>query len=92
MRITVLALALLLFVASALIVPGTAAAQDSTISVVTLDADTFVTVQETGTGDMVSLYQVRGDRVYLVDVVFNSTSRDVNLPRRYTHHIELENR
>jgi len=92
MKSTAISIALLLVVTCTLILPGIAAAQGSTISTVTLDSKTFITVKETGTGDVISLYQVRGDKVYLVDVLFNSTSRDVNLPKRYTHHIELENR
>lgn len=92
MKKPVLVLAMLLIAASILIIPGTAAAQDSAVSVVGLDENTFVTVQETGNGDMISLYKVRGDQVYLVDVLFNTTARDVDLPKRYTHHIELENR
>ena len=92
MKRTVLAFAVLMFVVSTPALTGTAFAQDSAISVVTLDEDTFVTVQKTGAGEMISLYEVKGEKVYLVDVVINSTSRDVNLPKRYTHHIEIDNR
>ena len=70
-----------------------AAAQGSTqIGVVSLDSETFITVQETGTGDVLSLYKIKGERIYLVDTVFNSTYRDIKLPKRYLHHIEVDNR
>ncbi len=73
--------------------PSPAWAQGATqISVTALDEGTFITVQETGSGDVVSLYRLRGDRIYLVDTVFNSTSRDVNLPKRYLHRVEVDNR
>ena len=93
MKRTALVLAVVLFTASALAMTGgTALAQDPVVSVVALDEDTFVSVQKAGAGEMVFLYEVRGEKVYLVDVVFNGTSRDVDLPRRYTHHVEVENR
>ena len=86
-------LLILIIAGCAFMVPMTAAAQGSTqIGVVSLDAETFITVQETGTGDVISLYKIRGEQIYLVDTVFNSTSRDVKLPRRYLHHIEVDNR
>jgi len=92
MKGTVVSLFLILWVAAAMAFPGTVAAQDPATGVVALDSDTFITVQETGTGSLISLYQVRGDRIYLVDTIVNGTSRDVNMPTRYIHHIEVENR
>ena len=93
MRWKPILIVLAVIVTNACALTGTAGAQGSTqFSVVALDSDTFVTVQETGTGDMLSLYAVRGDRIYLVDTVFNSTSREIKLPRRFLHHLEVENR
>jgi len=93
MKGTLVFIVLLLIAVSTIVPSGIVSAQGvAQISVVTLDSETFVTVQETGTGDMLSLYRIRGDRIYLVDTVFNSTSRDVKLPRRYLHHIEVDNR
>jgi starvation-inducible outer membrane lipoprotein len=87
-----LTLALMLS-ACVLLLPGIAASQGSAqISVVALDPETFITVQEVGTGDMISFYKVKGERIYLVDTVFNSTSRDPKLPKRYLHHVEVDNR
>lgn len=86
-------LLILMVTGCAFMVPMPAAAQGSTqIGVVSLDSETFVTVQETGTGDVLSLYKIRGERIYLVDTVFNSTSRDVKLPKRYLHHVDVDNR
>jgi len=76
--------------------PGAASAQgDGTISTTVIDAGVFVTVKETAQGDVLSLYRVSGDRIILVDVVINTNNRsssDTSFPKRYLHHLDLENR
>ncbi|UCG38486.1 MAG: hypothetical protein JSV00_09995 [bacterium] len=62
------------------------------VSVVALDSETFVTVQQTGTGESISLFRIRSGRIVLVDTVFSSGARDPDLPKRYLHHQEVENR
>ena len=70
---------------------GEVRAQEATpIGVAVLDEGTFVTVRDTPNGDIISLYKVRGDRVTLVDTVFNSISRDIHPPKRYLRRVDIE--
>jgi len=92
-KISLLWLVFLAVTLLALTVPGAVSAQgDETISTTVIDDGTFITVKETAVGDILSLYRVVNDRIILVDTVVNSNRRDTSLPKRYLHHLELENR
>ena len=65
---------------------------DETISTSVIDSETFITVKETTGGDLLSLYKIKGDRIILVDSVFNTSNRDSNLPKRYLHRLDVDNR
>jgi hypothetical protein len=79
----------------ALIVPGVVPAQaDGAISTTLVDDGTFITVKEAGGGEILSLYRIRGDRIILVDTVFNTSDRGSNktkLSTRYLHRVDVEN-
>ena len=91
-RIFILSI-MILIGALVLLRPDPVLAQGATqISIVALDEGTFVTVQETGTGDILSLYRIKGERIVLIDSVFNGSSRDINLSKRYLHRMDVENR
>jgi len=80
----------------ALTIPGVVSAQaGETISMTVIDSDTFITVQKTGGGDVLSLYKVRSDRIVLVDTVVNTSNRsnsDTSFPKRYLIRLDVENR
>ena len=76
--------------------PGAASAQgDGTISTTVVDAGVFVTVKESVTGDVLSLYRIKGDRIVLVDTVVNTNNRsssDTSFPKRYLIRLDVENK
>ncbi|MCJ7500851.1 hypothetical protein MUP29_11410 [bacterium] len=89
----------LVIVAVAVVVltaPGAVYAQgDETISTAVIDAETFVTVKESVTGEVLSLYRIKGDRIVLVDTVVNTNNRsssDTSFPKRYLIRLDVENR
>jgi hypothetical protein len=79
----------------ALTVPGAVPAQaDGTISSTVVDDGTFITVKEARGGEVLSLYRIRGDRIILVDTVFNTSDRgssNTKLPTRYLHRVAVDN-
>ncbi len=79
----------------ALTVPGAVPAQaDGAILTTVVDDGTFITVKEARGGEILSLYRIRGDRIILVDTVFNTSDRgssNTKLPTRYLHRVDVEN-
>jgi hypothetical protein len=79
-----------------LVLPGISEAQgEGTVSATVISEGTFITVKESIAGEVLSLYRVKGDRIVLVDTVVNTNSRsdrDIKLPDRFLHHLDVENR
>ena len=68
------------------------AQQEMQITIAALDEETFVTVRDTAQGDILSLYRIRENKIHLLDAVFNGVARDIDLPKRYLHRLEIEGR
>jgi len=94
-KISLISIVFLAVTVFALTVPGVLPAQaDGTISATMVDDGTFITVKEARGGEILSLYRIRGDRIILVDTVFNTSDRgssDTKLPTRYLHRVDVEN-
>ena len=95
-RLTLMAVPVIAVMALFFVVPGIAEAQgEGTVSATVIGEGTFITVKESGAGEVLSLYRIEGDRIVLLDTVVNTSSRsdrNVKFPDRYLHHLDVQNR
>ncbi|MDF1526780.1 MAG: hypothetical protein RRA15_07235 [bacterium] len=95
-KIPLLSMVLITATIFALMLPGSVSAQvEGTISTTVIDEGVYVTVKESVTGEVLSLYRIEGDRIVPVDTVVNTSNRsnsDTSFPKRYLIRLDVENR
>ena len=89
LRLAMVVLAATLLVPAAALADGTGAFNKTAVA---LDERTFITVKDTVTGEIISLYRVEGEQIRLLDVVLATKDRDPKESTRYLHHEDVENR